>query len=49
MILSATAPLIVAVDQPNSAFSGTIRTPGVERTEAPTRSTRKVTPTTIQP
>ena len=39
---------MVEADQPNSASSGTISTPGVARMPAPTSSTRKVTATTTQ-
>lgn len=47
-MLTATAPAIVAVDQPNSRSSGTIRMPGVARIPAPISSTTKVTPATTQ-
>ena len=46
--LIETATEISARLQPNSLSRGTIRTPGVERKPADARSTRKVTPATIQ-
>ncbi len=46
-MFTATAPLIVASDQPNSRSSGMISTPGVARTPAAISSTRNVTATMI--
>jgi hypothetical protein len=46
--LIATALLMVAVDQPNSARRGTISTPGVALMPAPTSSTRNVSPAITQ-
>ena len=47
-MLTATAKLMVARDQPNSASNGTISTPGTERMPAATSSTRKVQAATVQ-
>ena len=45
-MLMATAPEMAARLQPNSASSGTIRSPGVARMPAVDSSTRKVTAAT---
>jgi hypothetical protein len=47
--LTPIASEIVARDQPNSASSGTISTPGALRTPAVATMTKKLMPTTIQP
>src|SRR4051794_26909067 len=45
-MLTATAPEIVATDQPNSACSGSMSTPGTARNAAAPTSARKVTAAT---
>jgi len=47
-MLTAMATPIVAALQPNSFSHGTIRTPGVARTPAPTSRTRNVIAATTQ-
>src|SRR3954451_12742097 len=47
-MFSDTARLMVACDQPNSMWSGSIRTPGTERNAAAPTSVTKVTGATTQ-
>jgi hypothetical protein len=47
-IFTEMAPEIVATSQPKARCSGTIITPGAERTPTAVSEARKVTPSTIQ-
>ena len=48
MMLSETAPDIVATSQPNARCSGTIITPGAARTPTPARVAENITARAIQ-